>query len=247
MIREDGVNICFSPTISQLAEIEEWVKEESKKGGGFYCNWPLIRQSHSRNQMAIVEVESNAIGFVIWYETGRFGSIELIVIRASHRKKGYGRLLIEHLYKYFLNKNIYVVKLLCSPPSTEKIWKKLGYTCFPDIAAFGCFNVRENIHLYKAIVPSANLSTCNPEVDELIELWDDAPNQTISNQATWVWPLYFMDGTRELVKPIIWPANEDWKIRWVKGGNVMRECKIKYWLDQRNISFGDFLIIDKML
>ena len=246
MIREDGVNICFSPTVLQLVEIEEWLKEESKKGKGFYCNWDLIQQAHSRNQMAIVEVETNAIGFVIWYETERSGSIEIIEVKSSHRKKGYGKLLIDQLYKYFLRKNIHVVRLVCSPPSSEKIWRKLGFTGFPDIAAFGRFNIRENIHLYKVIVPSADPGNSNLEVDEFIELWDDAPNQAENREAAWSWPLSFKDGTRELVKPIIWPASEDWKIGWVKGENVMRECKIKYWSDQQNISFSNFVIINKM-
>ena len=62
-----NIKISFDPSIDQLCEIENWLRqEEDKYGQGFYCNWNIIERNFNKKQMVIILKGDKAIGFASW-------------------------------------------------------------------------------------------------------------------------------------------------------------------------------------
>jgi hypothetical protein len=49
----------------------------------------------------------------------------------SERGKGYLKILFSEIISFFFNKNIIALSLECAPPSSEIVWRKLGFKDFP--------------------------------------------------------------------------------------------------------------------
>lgn len=239
----DKIKISFKPTKKQFSEIQDWLLEESiSTGEGFYCNLNQISSSFKEKQLAVISLNQQTIGFASWRVTSKLTArIEIVEINRFFRKKGFGRQLMSALFQRFIENNIVVTDLQCSPSNSEPIWRQFGFIDFPNHN--DTWNVG-NKKLFKILVPSLPTIERNSE-SETIELWDDEPYCTQKKQSTWKWELVFKRGTGELQKPIIIPCHHDWRIRWRNQDRIVKEDKVKYF-SKEDIEFGTFLIISKL-
>lgn len=238
--------VIFSPSDKQFGEIEKWlIDEEIKAGKGFYCNWKFIKSSFDNNELATISFNNTTIGFVTWrITTDKTARIEIAEIRPSHRKKGIGKKLIDHLIEFLKTKNIVVVDLQCAPADSEPIWKRLGFVEFPDPPERYKFNSDGNKKLYKILTDHLRRSSVRRN-DETIELWNNEPYRTIEiTPPTYIWNLEFTNSTRKLSKPIIQPASYEWRIRWSKNEKTIEDEKVKRFTTE--IDFNSFIIIEEL-
>ncbi len=241
MTHKPKIKISFKPKLDQLNEIEKWlIDERNSTGDGFYCNWNIIKSSYDEKKLAIISEDNQTVGFITWANYVEFTeTIEITEIKPTHRNRGLGKQLVSKLTQRLISKNVYVVKLQCSPSSSEPIWRHLGFIDFPKHDNWN----RGNKELFKILVP--HLEAQKNITNEYIELWNDEPYCTQNVNSTWKWNLSFKDGTRELEKPIIQPCHYDWRIRWANNDLIFKDENVKRF-GQDTINFGGFLIIKKM-
>lgn len=240
---ENNYEVIFLPSSKQLDEIEKWLKDENKKTNeGFYCNWEIIKSSFCDKNIVTISNNKKTIGFAIWrITTDKTARIEIAEIKPSHRKKGFGRKLINHLIDFLKNKNIYVIGLHCAPTSSKPIWEKLGFIEFPDSQKDNKFNSNCKNKLYKILVDNLNQSFVQDN-DETIELWHDEPYRIDKDtQPTFIWNLKFNNESRKLSIPIIQPASYEWRIRWSKYCITIKDDKVKRFSTE--IHYDSFIII----
>lgn len=241
----DNYQVTFSPTDKQVSEIEKWlIAERQKTRDGFYCNWNNIKSSFDNNELATISVNNKTIGFVTWQlTTNKTARIEITEVKPTHRKKRIGKRLIGHLLDFFKEKNIYVVDLQCAPADSEPFWKHLGFVEFPEPQENYKFGSNKNKKLYKILIAQLQQSLVQ-ENGEIIELWNDEPYRTNEKTPSCIWNLKFINKTRRLLKPIIYPANNEWRIRWSKNRKTIKDLKVKRFPTE--IDFDSFIIIDKL-
>lgn len=238
--------VTFSPTDKQVGEIEKWlIAERQKTGDGFYCNWNIIKSSFDKNELATISLNNKTIGFATWrLYTDKTARIEITEVKPTYRKKGIGKKLTTHLLNFLKNKGVCVVDLQCSPDTSERVWKRLGFVEFPEPPENYNFNSNDNKKLYSIL--TEHLQTASVQsADETIELWNDEPYTTDENTPpTYIWNIEFIDGTRKLSKPIIHPAYYEWRLRWRINGKTIKDDKVKRF--KTEIDFGTFIIIDEL-
>ena len=242
----NNLEVSFLPTNNQIDEIERWlIIEQYKTKEGFYCNWDILLSSYLNKQLAIISQNNNVIGFVTWRITSEYTArIEIAEIEPEFRGKGVVRELIHQLFNLLRQKNIVAVDLQCTPASSEPAWKHLGFHDFPENSDRFLTKTPEAKKLYINIIPSQE-KTFNINIYETIELWNDEPDMTKDQtQATFNWNIEFKNGTRELLKPIIFPGKPDWRIRWKANGITIKDDKVKYFV--KEIDFGEFIIIKEI-
>lgn len=227
--KKDIYTVSYLPQSIHITEIEAWLlAEESKTKEGFYCNWRIIYEHYQKQQFAVLLKKSKPIGFAIWnFDYGKVPEIKIIEIKPTYRKKGLGRLLVENILN-FLRNEYCVVIVECSPHESESFWKKLGFQEFPQNHIL---NTRSNKHLFITLLPNSDYSI-EIQNDEVLEMWDEEPCIAKETNPVFTWNLDFKDGTRVLTKPIIQPSHYEWRLRWRKGDNIIKDGKIKYYGDE---------------
>ncbi len=245
MKKNSEIEISFNPTKDQLNEIKKWLIDEKKSTGeSFYNNWNIIESSFDENKLITISEDKQTIGFVVWslcYLEKYSAKIDIAAIKPSHRNKGFGRKIVSELTLVLIDKNIYTIELDCSPRSSEKIWRHLGFIDFP----VNNYHDKTYKKLYKIIVPHLEVQEIIT-VDECIELWDNRFDETKELNPTWKWNLIFKKDTRELEIPIIHPCFDSaWRIRWKIFNEIVRDDKINYF-SETNIRFGDFIVIKEV-
>lgn len=240
---QQKVTISFKPSKKAFSEIESWLITEYKKTKqGFYCNWNIIKEYYDEKKIATISVNNSAIGFLAWYETDLVATIQICEIKPSERSKGYLKILFSEITSFFLKKNIIALSLECAPPSSEIVWRKLGFIDFPEMPKFGHYSYDENKKLYKLLVSNIYKNSKILEKTEVIELWNVEPHENINAEPIWKSQISFIDKSNKLANWIIFPCKPDWRIRWRKGDVILKDCKVKYFQTER-IEYGIFLII----
>lgn len=242
----DNYEVTFSPTVNHLDEIEKWLIEEDKESNeGFYCNWDAIKSSFDKRELTTISLNDKTVGFATWrLTTDNTARIEIAEIKPSERGKGIGKMMIGQLIGFLEEKNIDVIDLQCAPARSEPFWKHLGFVEFPAPLNNHPFNANGNKKLYK-ILNDHLLPSSTRQNEETIELWNDEPYKTNEiKPPTYIWDLEFINGTRKLSKPIIHPAHYEWRLRWTKNGQVMKDDKVKRFI--KKIDFCSFIIIEEL-
>lgn len=245
VISTNKFQVSFSPTGKQIDEIEKWlISERNKTGEGFYCNWEIIKASFQKNEIAIISHNNKSVGFAIWQFTSKITArIDIAEIKPRYRNKGFAREMIMQLLSFLKEKNICVVDLQCSPPNSEPVWKRFGFTDFPDNPENYGFYADEDRRLYNILIPTLQTSH-NLEGAETIELWNVEPYLTKDTQPIYKWNIEFKNGTRELLKPIIQPGHYEWRLRWRIKDKTIVDNKVKRF--GKEIDFGKFIIIKEL-
>lgn len=239
--------ITFKPKKFQLAEIKKWlIEEDIKAKSGFYCNWRNIKASFGENKIVIISQNGSSVGFATWRITSsanKVARVDYMEIKPSLRKKGIGKILINHLTNFLENENILVVDVLCAPAESEHFWKRMGFLEFPSQLIESEFKSCPHKKLYK-ILPDHLNPSFNPQSEETMELWQDEPYKTKNTPPEYVWALDFKGNTRKLSKPLIHPASPEWRIQW-KIKNISKyDRNAKNF--KTNLDFESFLILEEL-
>lgn len=228
------------PTRNQLDEIEKWlISEANELGEGFYCNWNIITRSFDNNQLWVTTFNDRPIGFVVVgvSDSSLTAVIDIAEIKPSERQKGYARQMINETLNRFRSQGVLVVRLECSPTSSEPFWKKMGFQNYP--ATFP----KSSFHLYQTLVEVTPLSE-NNKTTSTISLWNCEPHKAARQEASWIWELDLLDDQKTLRKPIIFPVLSDWNIQFKDDHGTFSE-KVKRFLHDQG-EFEDFLIIRQL-
>lgn len=88
-------------------------------------------------RLTVAEVDKELVGYSLSYvskkpyffKLGKFGFIGDLFVLEQHRRKGYGRLLVDDAVEFFKRKNINQIELLVADENinTVKFWEEMGY------------------------------------------------------------------------------------------------------------------------
>jgi len=236
------MKIIFEPKKKYLTQIENWLKEEYEEDGeGFYKNFLLIDFTNN-DFICYVNNDDDAIAFMSYQRYMKICTIDIASVKKSEKRKGVCKTMLEALSNRLVERGTYVMNLFCSPVSSEKIWKKLGFKFYKEKEKHESFRRGKPVnYLYKTIVKS-HLPTRKRNLISFVELWKEFDHvgytdKTIEPSVVW--------NLKNQLNPIIFPTEPEWKLRLVENGKEIYNGVIK-----RNISgffvYGDFLIFDKI-
>ncbi|MGL5795156.1 MAG: GNAT family N-acetyltransferase, partial [Waterburya sp.] len=213
--------------------------EETEQG--FYCNWNVIESSYKKKQLCCVTKNNEAVGLAAWWSCDLSASLDIVVVSPDLRGSGLGKTLVDGCFNHFRNIGILTVELQCQPPTSEPIWRHLGFRGFPT----GVSRSNHAVHLYRPIVESLE-PTNQANTSEVLELWDKDPWVAKNSEPTWRWEICRQQGEQKLLKPIIFPCDKNWRLSWREGDTIVFDDKVKYALNGA-LSHGDYLIVRELL
>jgi hypothetical protein len=233
------IQLNFSPILSDLKEIENWLFDEEKNfSEGFYCNWLIIENAFQKNKLITINNLGLPIGFLVWSDMDEYVEFDILEIKPDYRNKGVGEKFLKLISSYLLDKNYLAIKLFCAPIKSENFWKKMNFIKFPD-RGYSESKLSYFKPLVKIEKPSENLDY----LDKL-ELWNVEPHQKDNYEPEWTWKLEL--NSDKLLFPIIHPYNPNWNLKWTKNGKIIKEDKIKYFTRKQEIEYEPFLIIKEL-
>lgn len=230
------MKIHIEPNLSQLYEIETWLKAEKEKSNeGFYCNWNIIEDSFNQKQLIVFEYELQTIGFISWSTyNDTYVLIDIMEIHQKYRKNGLGNSFYKKAEEYFKSKKFIAIKLFCSPEESEFFWKKMKFIKFPDTGYS-----EHKLAYYKPLI-TINKSE-EIKTENKLELWDLEPYQVREKKSTWTWEIFSNK------KPILQPCDPNWNLRLTINGKIIKEGKVKRFSSNNKIQIGSFLYISNPL
>lgn len=232
-----SIRVITNPSIKHYKEIEAWlIEEDNLYNEGFYCNIDSVKQSFDLKKLIAITEDEQTIGFLTYYFLNdSVVNIVIAEIKRDRRKMGFGKVLLEKSCNYFIEQGALVTQLRCSPESSRKAWKKMGFMDFPEGM------IRDSgLYLYKILVETTSLYSGNEDV-ERIDLWDfeDHYNQI---GPKWRWKLKRKPGSNFLIKPIIHPSGEEWSVSHNLNGEITEKTIMKNF-NKKKYDAGYFLII----
>lgn len=218
-------NLITTPTNEDVEYVRVWLEQEfSENGEGFYCNWNVIESSHQRKGLFLFQNQDKPIGLMSFRHYEKVVCIDIVSIHPEYRKQGLGRSFFQLCSEYFVQNGVYVAELDCSPRSSERFWKSVGFVEFP----FG-FRNRYHLGVYKPLIETANACPENPQSNFLkLQGFDKS----------WYWEI---DEVKD--KPIIFPCTGDSLLSLHNNGQIVKEEKVKYF-STLPIYDDDYLIIE---
>jgi len=234
----NDLEIFLKPTQNDINDIEQWLEAEYKKSrSGFYTDRDVLEQSFRDKTLIILKMNGKAVSFIAWKcYAEHTAKISIAETHPDFRRKGFARILLNALISCFQKNDIHVIDLQTNSDQSETTWKHLGFTEFPEDKKL------EEKELFKVIVPV-------PEFDNLagaetLELWHMDTHAISGVDPNASWNLSFIDNSRILQTPIVYPAHYDWHLCWKKGGEIAYEGRLKRF--PTLISFGRFMIIKNL-
>lgn len=236
-MRKSEISLKIEPDINDFEEIYRWLKEEyDDRGEGFYSNIEFIKEAYHMGDLIVFKCGRKSIGFVIWSKDTIYVNIDIFVINPHYRGQGYGSIFYDAILEYFINGEFLAMKLFCAPPSSEHFWRKMGLKRLPK-----CELGEHELTYYEILVETASDSYIKNA--DKIELWDVDFYNAEGIAPKWVWYVELEKG--DLVYPIIHPCNCNWKLRWSRKGQVIKEEKVKYFTDEcQELFYSPFLCIN---
>jgi predicted GNAT family acetyltransferase len=228
------------PTSNDLEKIEKWLIEESDKlNAGFYCNWNIIEKAFRNKQLITLGINNDPVGFIVWSKGEIDVDIDIMEIKPEIRFKGIGNEFFNKFSDYIKQQGFLVINIVCSPPESEKFWKKMGFIKYPDRGY-----TESDLIYYKPLIEVQSISF-NSTTENVVELWNLEPHQIRDIHPKWVWNIEMVDN--KLILPIIQPCNYNWNLRWSKNGVIVKEDKVKYFSTEINpIDYSPFLYIKEL-
>jgi GNAT superfamily N-acetyltransferase len=238
-------DVIFRPSRTNLEQIKDWlIAERSKTGEGFYCNWNFIESSYKQEKLCCIVINTEAVGFAVWDESDLAARLDIVEIRPDLRGKGFGRILVEKCFNHFRNLGLLVVDLECQPPTSEPVWRCLGFRDFPQGLGKLSSSHNNSINLYRPLIEPLEPNNQRTTI-EVLELWDREPWKARDLEPTWTWEILRQKGTQKLVEPIIHPCDKNWRLRWRKGNKVLIDEKVKRF-SKDSSSWGEYVIVTEL-
>ena len=225
-----------NPDKNHLSRIKTWLKaEDEKTGQGFYGNWDVIEKAYQNDKMLVLVRDSKPLAFLIYRIEELTASIDIMEVQPKYREHGFGRLIVDDFIKIATESGALAIDLYCSPEDSMRFWKSVGFEKFPKMP-----RKKSKIWMYKPIVETASIIELASE-EEVLEL----QQSTSRGSKTLTWLVERNEGTDMLMKPVIFPVDEDWQLCWRKGSEVFFNRSIRDFIES-DIYFGDFLIIREL-
>ena len=123
MLRQRMAHIIIPATPDLMIEIETWLDEEEHAYNsgdlevrGFRCNWcsTKSRWAEGSDQVDVLVVDGKAIGFL--------SNMDILEIHPDHRRKGFGKLLADHMLARAFDDGYSMVEIEIAPESAESFW-----------------------------------------------------------------------------------------------------------------------------
>lgn len=245
MVSDLNIRISHKPSINQLEQIKEWLKEEDEKfNSGFYCNWNIISDSFYKKSLIIISVDAKVIGFCTYKVTGkRLVTIEIFSITCQYRSLGFGKLFYYQIENTFGKTGFYIITLQCAPAKSEKFWKSNKFIEYPKDEIWES----KNKHLYKIIVRTLEKRRNNTQLTNrpVLSIWANEYDFQINTLSTWSWIIRFEKKTNKLLLPIITPINYEWYISFRHNEKLYMAGSIKRCLNSNSDCYG-FLIVNEI-
>jgi GNAT superfamily N-acetyltransferase len=220
--------ILFEPTLEHLNQLHTWLKEEYEtQGEGFFCNWRIIETSFEAGELFCIATGESVVGFLVWTKRDRQVRLDICEVHPEYRRMGLAHNLVESSLMKFAGEGVLVAELECQPPTSEPIWRQMGFIDFPGQLRDPYLNA--GIELYRPLQPAARANT-RTTCEEVLELWSCEPWDTENKAPTWTWEIVREQGSTRLADPIIFPCSREWKLRWRRGETTLAEKKVKYFL-----------------
>lgn len=234
------LKLNLTPTESDFKNIEVWLLDEyNSLNEGFYCNWSTIEKAYNNKKIVTINLFDEPVGFIVWTQDEITAEIDIFEIKPDQRGKGIGKYFHNQFSEYLKLQKFIVIKLFCSPRTSENFWKNLGFIKFPERDY-----EESDLTYYKPLIEV--LATADKITEHKIELWDVEPHQIENKLPKWTWYVELTAG--KLIKPIIQPCDYKWNLRWSKNGTIIKEGKIKHFsTDKNRIEYSPFLYIDKLM
>lgn len=171
LFNEDDVEFAYESTL-----IERWNNTMEDVKRMFRCN---------PSGCFIAEVDGKRVGHVFSFQYGKLGWIGLLIVRAEHRKKGIGTLLMKRAVKHFLGRGVETIKLE-AVSALANFYRKLGFVGEYDSLRFSGINQKPRLQSHlKVKLMEKNLIKQVAEFDAkyfganrvnvLTSLYDDSP------------------------------------------------------------------------
>jgi GNAT superfamily N-acetyltransferase len=123
------MNLVTQPTEEHMSQLLKWLKaEERETGEGFLCNWNVITATYKENKLLVVEMNSEAVALLSWWDFSPRAGIYILTVKPSLRCKGIGRYLASSFFDLLRGKGMGSVKIQCEPSSSEGFWASLGFS-----------------------------------------------------------------------------------------------------------------------
>jgi GNAT superfamily N-acetyltransferase len=237
---EKEFKVIFSPTESDLREIEKWLIDEmNKTDEGFYCNWNIIEDSFHSHELYILKSGNKSIGFISWSDLDEYFAIDIMEIKPNYRKKGIGSYFFKKVETELKKTNKLAIKLFCEPRSSIYFWRKQEFIQFP----YRDYSEHE-LTLYKPLIETTKM-TNSPDNLNKLELWDVEPHLADRHTPRWCWNIELNEGI--LKNPILQVCNPNWNLCWTKNGKIVKQDKVKYFSNhENNIYISPFMYITKL-
>jgi ribosomal protein S18 acetylase RimI-like enzyme len=236
------MRIIPNPKPEHLSQINTWLYDEYMKNiNGFYGNYDTIKDAFLRKNLICIIEKNNVIGFLVYKIFERTAELTIANIKHEYKKKGYGSKLLNHLENKLIKKKVIAIDLICSPASSKKVWKKLGFKELKEVEENQFLKNSNSPYLYKILIESEKPTKSKVIKQTYIELYCKDPINKES-KPNYKWKIY-----PKLIsqKPIIYPVDSEWSIKLFQNGVEISENRIKRF--QRGEFLNrNFLIIDKV-
>lgn len=133
---DSTLNISFFPTAQHLALIANWIQEENAVPLDQISNWKAIESSFKRHELVVALIKNYPVGFFALLKGGDSILIMVAEVRRAYRKCGIGRKILNAVIESVKDENVLQLELMCEPPSSEIIWKKMGFDVMPTSALY---------------------------------------------------------------------------------------------------------------
>ena len=128
---DSALTISFFPTTQNLARIANWIQEESTLPLDQISNWKAIKSSFKRRELVVALIKNNPVGFFALLKGDHSILIMVAEVRRTYRRCGIGRKILNAVIESIKDENVLQLELMCEPPSSEIIWKKMGFDVMP--------------------------------------------------------------------------------------------------------------------
>lgn len=117
-----------------LRKIEVWLREERlATGEGFYCNWNIITGALKNDELFVVDVDGEPVGFLANEGTHH----NLAEIRPDLRGRGYGKVIANAMIAQSEALGLSVIEIACAPEASASFWAGSGFTVVPSRQGYG--------------------------------------------------------------------------------------------------------------
>jgi len=210
------MEIIFDANKRHVNQIKNWLHDEKMQGEVDYYS-SFYGQIHilAKNNFVCLVVDGEAISYINYQLSSDRQEclIELACTKKEYRGKGYGKILLNTLIEELKLKGCVLMYLYCSPASSQKVWRKMD---------FQKFNSGDSkIWMYKPLVDILKPTKKKDLPKSYIALWKSEGVNKIEHP-DFVWNL------ASLKKPIIYPADDRWKLKYVKDGVTISEREVYY-------------------